>query len=71
MCIRDRSRPTSDDQRVLAAFDGDALTIDELASRLDAPIVELALALGRLEAGGWLSDGGGWYEPLSAPVVRP
>jgi DNA processing protein len=64
-----RPRPTAADRRVLAAFDGDALTIDELASRIETPIVDLALALGRLEAGGWLCDAGGWFEPLDVPAI--
>ena len=61
-----RPRPAPADRRVLAAFDGDALTVDEVAARVDMAIIDLALALGRLEAAGWLHDTGGWYEPVDA-----
>ncbi|MGD9705021.1 MAG: DNA-processing protein DprA [Acidimicrobiia bacterium] len=61
-----RARPDRADQHVLDAFDGDALTIDEVVARADVPLVDLALALGRLEAGGWLRAAGGWFEPMDA-----
>ncbi len=64
-----RTRPDAADQRVLDAFDGDALTIDEVAGRVGLPIVGLALSLGRLEAGGWLRAAGGWFEPMDARTV--
>jgi DNA processing protein len=66
-----RTRPDSADQRVLDAFDGDALTIDEVAARVGLPIIGLALSLGRLEAGGWLRAAGGWFEPMDARMVGP
>lgn len=65
-----RPVPSAADRRVLDAFDGDALTVDELALRAAVPIVELAVSLGRLEAGGWLQGSGGWYEPVDARPAR-
>lgn len=66
-----RPAPTAEDRRVLDAFDGDALNIDEIACRTAVPLVQLALSIGRLEAGGWLRDSGGWYEPVDAgPRLR-
>jgi len=29
---------------------------------------EVALALGRLEADGWVLDSGGWFERMEAPL---
>jgi DNA processing protein len=65
-----RPRPSAADQRILDAFSGDALTVDEVAARVDVALVPLALALGRLEAEGWLRSDGGWYEPMDAGTAR-
>lgn len=66
-----RPIPSTTDRRVLEAFDGDALTIDEVAARAGLPVVDLALSLGRLEASGWLRTAGGWYETIDAGHGRP
>jgi hypothetical protein len=38
--------------------------------RTELPLAEVALAVGRLEADGWLVDLGGWFEPVRAPERR-
>ena len=59
-----RSEPATGDRVVLAAFGVDTLTIDELIARTGRDTIAVALAVGRLEAGGWLLDIGGWYAPV-------
>lgn len=60
-------RPAPDDAgaRVLAALRGAPCTLDELVARADAPLAEVARALGRLEAHGWVHHAGGWWEALA------
>ncbi len=65
-----RPRPSRDDRLVLDAFGGDPLTLDQLVVRSGQPIVDVALAVGRLEAAGWLIGSGGWFEPVGASVER-
>ena len=59
-----RVEPATGDRVVLAAFEADTLTIDELVARTGNDTIATALAVGRLEAGGWLLDIGGWYAPV-------
>ncbi len=59
-----RSEPAAVDRLVLRAFGADTLTIDELVARTGNETIATALAVGRLEAGGWLLDIGGWYAPV-------
>ena len=63
-----RRRPSPTDQAVLDAFGGDPLTLDQLVLRSGAALADAAMAVGRLEADGWLIDVGGWFEPVSAPT---
>lgn len=65
-----RRRPSPGDRVVLDAFSGDPLTLDQVVLRSGLALVETALALGRLEADGWVVDVGGWFEPVGAPVGR-
>ena len=62
-----RRRPSPADRQVLDAFGGDPLTLDQVVLRCGRSIAETALAVGRLEADGWLVDLGGWFEPVGAP----
>ncbi len=59
-----RMAPSAADRAVLGAFGPDTLTIDELVVRIGTEAVTVALAVGRLEAAGWLLDIGGWYAPV-------
>lgn len=63
-----RRPPSASDRQVLTAFGADPLTLDQVALRCGGPIAEVALAVGRLEANGWLIASGGWFEPV-APLI--
>lgn len=62
-----RVRPRGLDRVVLDSFGGDALTLDQAVLRTGRPLAEVALAVGRLEAQGWLLACDGWFEPVGAP----
>ena len=57
-----RPKPEPADRGLLELFGGDALTLDTVLLRSGRPLPEVALSLGRLEAGGWLVRAGAWYE---------
>jgi hypothetical protein len=41
---------------------GEPLDLDALIAATGDPLPVVAMALGRLEAGGWLMQSGGWFE---------
>ncbi len=57
-----RRPPEPVDRTVLALFGADALDLGDVARLAELALVEAALALGRLEAGGWLVRAGSWFE---------
>jgi predicted Rossmann fold nucleotide-binding protein DprA/Smf involved in DNA uptake len=57
-----RPSPEPFDQTVLDLFGNDALDLERVAGRASCPPMEAALALGRLEASGWLARTAGWFE---------
>ncbi|HJR25211.1 MAG TPA: DNA-processing protein DprA, partial [Acidimicrobiales bacterium] len=57
-----RTPPDADGRAVLDAFDWEPATLEHLALRTGRGVPELALALHRLEVGGWVSSQGPWYE---------
>ena len=59
-----RRPPRHDDREVLQVCRGEALTIDGVAARLGKSLLEVAMALARLEQAGWLWQADGWYESL-------
>jgi DNA processing protein len=63
------ARPTPDEmgRAVLDAFDWEPTTLEQLALRTSRPLPELALALVRLEADGWVAGSGAWYERVEVP----
>jgi DNA processing protein len=66
-----RPPPNTGDRAVLDAMAGDALTVDEVMGRTGLPLADAALALGRLEAGGWVVRAGGWFEPVPPDTFEP
>jgi DNA processing protein len=60
--VEDRPTPTPDDQAVIDAFDWQPATFDQLVLRTGLPVGDLAVALHRLAALGWIDQRGGWYE---------
>lgn len=63
-----RPVPTGLDEEVLATIGADAVDLDTLVDTLGRPLGDVALALGRLEASGWLQQTCGWFERSDAPV---
>lgn len=59
-----RHRPSTRDQAVLDSFGNGAVTLDQLMVRTKVDLVTTALALGRLEADGWVVNNGGWWEAV-------
>jgi DNA processing protein len=59
-----RPKPTAADRRVVDALLARPLTFDDLVASLDARAIDVALSLGRLEAGGWVTCTAGWWEAL-------
>jgi DNA processing protein len=57
-----RAAPDAPDRALLELFGTDALTLDTLVLRSDRPLPDVATALGRLEAAGWISRAGAWFE---------
>ena len=62
-----RARPRADDRVVLQACSGVPRTIGEVARFADRPLLDVAMALARLEQAGWLHQVDGWYEALGSP----
>ena len=59
-----RRRPSENDQGVLDAFSNAAITLDQLMVRTRGDLVTIAVALGRLEADGWVVNNAGWWEAV-------
>ena len=57
-----RPRPSAADRRVLDLLGSDPVQIDQLVQAGERSVVDVALALGRLEADGWVVRTGGWFE---------
>jgi DNA processing protein len=57
-----RTPPDAVGRAVLDAFDWEPATLEHLALRTGRGVPDLALALHRLEADGWVSAQGPWYE---------
>jgi len=63
-----RPRPIPGDERVYRALQPGARTLDGLAHLTGRPLVEVAMALARLEQSGWVAAADGWYECLGSPL---
>jgi len=61
-----RERPLGDDGAVLAACGGGAMGLDDVMLATGFDVSRAALALGRLEALGWIVRSGAWWEVLVA-----
>lgn len=62
-----RPRPSSGDAEILELIGDDPMTLDHIVSRARRDLGEVALALGRLEARGWLMCTAGWFEKVTSP----
>jgi DNA processing protein len=61
-----RPLPEPSDRGLLDLFGADALTLEAVVLRSGRPLPEVAVALGRLEAGGWIGRSGGWFQAVGA-----
>jgi DNA processing protein len=50
------------DRKLLECFGGEPLDLDSVIAATGESLAEVAMALGRLEAGGWVIQSGGWFE---------
>jgi DNA processing protein len=60
-----RPMPCRDDRVVLELLGSDPLSLDSIALRSGQPLADIAVALGRLEAGGWVVRSGAWFERVA------
>ena len=59
-----RPRPDPHDRVVLDALALAPLSLGELVARVDRPVHDVAVSLGRLSAHGWVVDHAGWWESV-------
>lgn len=62
-----RPPPDDADRAVLDAIGWQPVTLELLSSRVGGEFVEVAMALERLLAGGWVAERGGWWERVARP----
>jgi predicted Rossmann fold nucleotide-binding protein DprA/Smf involved in DNA uptake len=65
--VEHRPAPDAVGASVLAAFDWEPATFEQLAVRTGLALVELAVALEGLVTDGWVTADGGWFERLAQP----
>lgn len=63
-----RPLPTRGDEAVYRALQPGARTLDGLVGCTGRSLVEVAMALARLEQAGWVAAADGWYECLGSPL---
>jgi DNA processing protein len=63
-----RVAPRGDDLAVYQVCRGHAGTIGEVAAILNRPLLDVAMALARLEQTGWLAQVDGWFEAAGSPL---
>ena len=63
-----RPRPDAHDRVVLEALAVAPLSLGEIVARVDRPVHDVAVSLGRLSAHGWVVDHAGWWESVH---IRP
>ena len=59
-----RSRPSSRDLRLIDACRSEPRTLEALAIHADRTLVDVAMAVARLEHAGWLRETAGWFEAV-------
>lgn len=64
-----RPHPSGLDAELLELIGADAVELDTLVHNSSRSLGEVALALGRLEASGWLHQTCGWFERVDSPVA--
>jgi DNA processing protein len=64
-----RPHPSGLDGELIELIGADAVELDTLVRSVQRPLGEVALALGRLEASGWVHQTCGWFERVDSPVT--
>jgi DNA processing protein len=64
-----RPQPTGLESELIELIGADAVELDTLVAATSRPLGDVALALGRLEASGWLQQTCGWFERVDSPVA--
>lgn len=64
-----RARPMAGDAEILEIVGDQPMTLDHIVHTTKRDLGDVALALGRLEAQGWLMCTAGWFERLARPGV--
>ena len=59
-----RVLPTADDRRLIDACRPEPRTLEALATFSNGTLVEVALAVARLERAGWVRETAGWFEAI-------
>jgi DNA processing protein len=57
------------DRKLLECFGGEPLDLDGVIAATGDQLAVVAMSLGRLEAGGWLVQSGGWFERTARPLA--
>jgi DNA processing protein len=63
-----RQRPRRGDLAVYRACAAQPQTLDGVLTVVGADLVDVAMALARLEQSGWVVDTDGWYQAVGAPL---
>lgn len=63
-----RPRPAAHDVELYRLVGDQPRTIDSLALASGLSLVEVAMRLARLEAGGWVAQADGWFETVGSPL---
>ena len=63
-----RARPRPADTVVYRALQAQPRTIDGMALALGGSLVEVAMALARLQSAGWIAEVDGWFECVGSPL---
>jgi predicted Rossmann fold nucleotide-binding protein DprA/Smf involved in DNA uptake len=63
-----RAHPRGADIPVYRLLQREPRTIDGVALALGGSLVEVAMALARLESAGWIAQADGWFECVGSPL---
>lgn len=63
-----RARPRGVDVPVYRVLQDEPRTIDGVALAVGGSLVEVAMALARLESAGWIAQADGWFECVGSPL---
>lgn len=62
---------SSSDADIVATLGNDPMTLDHVVAASKRSVADVAVALGRLEAQGWVMCTAGWFERVEFPLTMP